>query len=154
QPPGPMLVDLAKALRVSVDQLLGVKAFKESVSPRTARLLNRLRRIEELPPADQRAVLRYLDALLARSGSERTQRRAASRRSGTSPPSAATGSVRRFIALQKYPSSSIKRSRRMPLSLGSSSSLRPVSESSALTARRRACFSSSANVRLPILTRS
>jgi len=79
QPPGPMLVDLAKALRVSVDQLLGIKPFKESVSPRTARLLNRLRRIEELSPADQRAVLRYLDALLVRNGRERTRRHAASR---------------------------------------------------------------------------
>ena len=67
QPPGPMLVDLAKALRISVDQLLGVKPLKETPSPRTARLLNRLRRVEELPAPDQRALLRYLDALLLRS---------------------------------------------------------------------------------------
>ena len=32
--------------------------------PQTARLLKRLRRIEELPPADQRAVLRLVDAIL------------------------------------------------------------------------------------------
>jgi transcriptional regulator with XRE-family HTH domain len=68
QPPGPMLVDLAKALRISVDQLLGVKPLKEKTSPRTARLLNRLRRVEELSLADQRALLRYLDALLLRNG--------------------------------------------------------------------------------------
>jgi transcriptional regulator with XRE-family HTH domain len=77
QPPGPMLVDLARALRISVDQLLGVKRFKESARPRTARLLNKLRRIEELPQAEQRAVLRYLDALLERNrlGNGRRSRR-------------------------------------------------------------------------------
>jgi len=67
QPPGPMLVDLARALHVSVDQLLGMKRFTETASPKTARLVNRLRRIEELPAAEQRAVLRYLDALLERN---------------------------------------------------------------------------------------
>ncbi len=67
QPPGPMLVDLARALRTSVDQLLGMKRFTETASPKTARLVNRLRRIEELPTAEQRAVLRYLDALLERN---------------------------------------------------------------------------------------
>jgi transcriptional regulator with XRE-family HTH domain len=76
QPPGPMLVDLARALRVSVDQLLGVKPVKDAPNPRTARLLNRLRRIEDLPPADQRAVLRYLDALLGRNGNGGRRRRA------------------------------------------------------------------------------
>jgi len=33
-------------------------------SPKTARLLKRLQRIEELPPADQRAVLKLVDAML------------------------------------------------------------------------------------------
>lgn len=64
QPPGAMLVDLARALGVSTDELLGVKPVREQVSPKTRRLLKRLRRIEELPAADQRAVLRLLDALL------------------------------------------------------------------------------------------
>jgi hypothetical protein len=32
--------------------------------PKTARLLKRLRRVEELPPADQRAVLKLVDAML------------------------------------------------------------------------------------------
>jgi len=37
---------------------------RESLSPKTARLLKRLRRVEELRPADQRAVLKLVDAML------------------------------------------------------------------------------------------
>lgn len=64
QPPGALLVDLARALRRTTDELLGVTPFAEKLSPKTARLLKRLRRIEELPPADQRAVLKLVDAML------------------------------------------------------------------------------------------
>lgn len=71
QPPGAMLVALGRALKVSTDELLGVKPLTEKTSPKTARLLKRLRRVEELPPADQRAVLKLVDAMLE------TRRRAA-----------------------------------------------------------------------------
>lgn len=64
QPPGALLVDLARALKVSTDELLGVKPISDKLSPKTARLLKRLQRIEELPPADQRAVLKLLDAMI------------------------------------------------------------------------------------------
>ena len=64
QPPGAMLVELAHVLRCSTDALLGVKAVGDTLAPRTARLLKRLQRIEELPPADQRAVLKLVDAML------------------------------------------------------------------------------------------
>lgn len=66
QPPGAMLVDLAKALRVSTDQLLGLKTPKEKKSPKTARLLKRLQKIEQLPPTEQRVVLKMVDGLLER----------------------------------------------------------------------------------------
>lgn len=66
QPPGAMLVDLAKALRVSADQLLGLKTPKEKKSPRTARLLKRLQKVEQLPATDQRVVLKLVDGLLER----------------------------------------------------------------------------------------
>ena len=66
QPPGAMLVDLAKALRVSTDQLLGLKSPKEKKSPKTARLLKRLQKVEQLPPTDQRVVLKLVDGLLER----------------------------------------------------------------------------------------
>jgi transcriptional regulator with XRE-family HTH domain len=68
QPPGAMLVDLARALRVSTDELLGLKLPKEKRSPRAARLMKRLQRIEDLPPTDQRTVLKILDSLLHRHG--------------------------------------------------------------------------------------
>lgn len=64
QPPGALLVDLARVLRCSTDALLGVKPVSDTLSPKTARLLKRLRRIEELPAADQRAVLKLVDAML------------------------------------------------------------------------------------------
>jgi len=68
QPPGAMLVDLAKTLRVSTDQLLGLKPPKEERSPRTARLLKRLQKIEQLPTADRRFLLKMLDSLVERNG--------------------------------------------------------------------------------------
>jgi transcriptional regulator with XRE-family HTH domain len=68
QPPGPILPDLARALGVSTDELLGVEPLRDTLSPRTARLLKRLQRVEELPPADQRALLKFLDALLETRG--------------------------------------------------------------------------------------
>ena len=54
----------SRPLKVSTDELLGVKPVAEKTSPKTARLLKRLRRVEELPPADQRAVLKLVDAML------------------------------------------------------------------------------------------
>ena len=63
-PPGPLIVDLARALRVSTDEMLGAKPLKEKASPKRARLLKKLQRVEDLPPADQRAVLKFVDALL------------------------------------------------------------------------------------------
>ncbi len=64
EPPGALLPALAKALRVSVEELLGIKALPAHARARSARLLQRLRQVETLPPADQRAVLKVVDALL------------------------------------------------------------------------------------------
>lgn len=64
QPPGAMLGELAAALRVSIEELLGTRPVADKTHPKTARLLKRLRRVEELPPADQRAILKMLDALV------------------------------------------------------------------------------------------
>ncbi len=79
QPPGAMLVDLARALSVSTDELLGMQPVRERLTAKTARLLKRLRRVEELPPADQRAVLKLVDAMLE------TRRRTAPKQSTPSP---------------------------------------------------------------------
>jgi transcriptional regulator with XRE-family HTH domain len=64
QPPGALLADLAKALKVTSDELLGLKSIAEKQSPKRARLFKRLQKIEELPAADQRTVLKLVDALL------------------------------------------------------------------------------------------
>lgn len=66
QPPGPILPDLARALGVTTDELLGVQPIKETVPPKTARLLKRVQKIEQLPRSEQKAVLRVLDALIER----------------------------------------------------------------------------------------
>jgi hypothetical protein len=68
EPPGPQLPALAQTLRVTTDELLGVKGLPEVPGPKTARLLRRLQQVEALPPADQRAVLKVVDALLASRG--------------------------------------------------------------------------------------
>jgi transcriptional regulator with XRE-family HTH domain len=73
QPPGALLAALAQALKISADTLLGLSPVKEGTSPKTARLLKRLRKVGELPPADQRAVLKIVDGLL--QARRRTDRR-------------------------------------------------------------------------------
>lgn len=65
QPPGALLVDLCKAMKVSADELLGIKTPKEKKDPKTARLMNRLKRVADLPTTQQRAVLQHIDGLLA-----------------------------------------------------------------------------------------
>lgn len=64
QPPGAMLVDLARALQVTTDELLGVKPLRDTPNPKVARLLMRLERLAELPPAEQRAVLKVVEGFL------------------------------------------------------------------------------------------
>jgi len=70
QPPGALLVELAQALEVSTDELLGFEPHRSKLRPKTARLLKRLQRVEELSASDQRAVLKFLDALLHARGLE------------------------------------------------------------------------------------
>lgn len=65
QPPGAILVDLARALHVSTDELLGVTPITVKTAPTTARLLKKLQKVAELPSADQRAVLKLVEALHA-----------------------------------------------------------------------------------------
>ncbi|MBI4867539.1 MAG: helix-turn-helix transcriptional regulator [Candidatus Wallbacteria bacterium] len=68
QPPAAVVVHLARALRVSTDELLGMREFKESPSPRNTRLLKRLENVERLAASDRRALLKFLDLLLTNQG--------------------------------------------------------------------------------------
>ena len=73
QPPGPMLINLANALETTIDELLGKTNPKElPTNPKEARFLKRLKRIQELPPQDRRAILKVLDALLAQHGNRQS----------------------------------------------------------------------------------
>ena len=71
EPPGALLPALAQALGVTTDELLGLKPLTDAPPPRTARLRRRLRKVEELPPADQRTVLKLVDVLHQTRGRKR-----------------------------------------------------------------------------------
>src|SRR4051794_39755695 len=62
-----MLVDLARALKLSADELLGLTPLRDTPSPKIARLLERMERLAELPDAEQRAVLKVVDGFLDRT---------------------------------------------------------------------------------------
>jgi transcriptional regulator with XRE-family HTH domain len=64
---GALVVRLAKALKVSADELLGLSRAEEK-RPRNGRLLRRLKRIEALPRSKQRVVLEMVDAFLEKHG--------------------------------------------------------------------------------------
>ncbi|MBU1044738.1 MAG: helix-turn-helix domain-containing protein [Candidatus Omnitrophica bacterium] len=58
-----LLIPIAKVLKVSVDELLGIKQIKLSDSNH-ARFLNKLKKAEVLSKKDKTALLHYIDALL------------------------------------------------------------------------------------------
>ena len=65
-PPTHLLLPIAKALKTSVDEVLGVK--KQLISdPATAKLWRKLKKAEHLSHKDQKAVIHYIEALLAKS---------------------------------------------------------------------------------------
>ena len=70
-PPAPAVMDLARALHVSTDELLGVKPFKsEHVAddPETRRLWKRFQQISHMPERDRRAILRVLNHFAVSTG--------------------------------------------------------------------------------------
>jgi len=64
---GAMIVALSRILGASTDEILGLKKTKTQ-RPKRSRLARRLERIEELPSAERRAVLKILDSLLEKHG--------------------------------------------------------------------------------------
>ncbi len=65
-PPTHLLIPIAKALKVSVDELLGLKKTDISDSNHAA-LWRRLKRAEKLSQKDRKTLLDFIDALLVRS---------------------------------------------------------------------------------------
>lgn len=66
-PPAHVLPQISKALRVSADELLGLKASVKASKPTDTRLWRRFKQVEKLPPQDRRQVAQFIDALLDRS---------------------------------------------------------------------------------------
>ena len=59
-----MIVRLAKALRVSADEMLGVQPARQNGAPVSRRVFRRLQAIDQLPKRDQDALFRTIDAFL------------------------------------------------------------------------------------------
>lgn len=66
-PPVDIIPKLAKALKVSTDELLGAKPFKDDELVRNKNLMRRFRKFGELPLRDQRALFHFLNVLLKKS---------------------------------------------------------------------------------------
>lgn len=62
--PANLLPYMAKILKVSVDELLGIKHLKDEFTPKNIRIWKRLKVIEQLPAKDQKSVLHYVEALV------------------------------------------------------------------------------------------
>jgi transcriptional regulator with XRE-family HTH domain len=62
-PPAALLPDLARALRVTTDELLGMAPVKE-MARSNRRLQRRLKQFDHLSKRDQEALLRTIDAFL------------------------------------------------------------------------------------------
>lgn len=62
-PPASLLVDLARALNVTTDELLGVKAVKKKIAKSDSRLQRRFQQIEKLPTKDRRQLIQVIDLL-------------------------------------------------------------------------------------------
>ena len=64
----PLIARLAQALDASPNDMLGATQLEGTGVVRNRRILRRLRHVDELPLADQKALVRFLDALLVRHG--------------------------------------------------------------------------------------
>jgi len=66
---GELIVQLANILGATADELLGLeKTAREAGPVKNRRLLRRVREIEKLPRRDQEALLRTIEAFLAKAG--------------------------------------------------------------------------------------
>lgn len=77
-PPAPLVARLARALKISSDELLGIKPQAREVSnfeklnsdPESRRLWRKFQQMAGLPQKDQRAVIRLINSLSTAQGSE------------------------------------------------------------------------------------
>jgi transcriptional regulator with XRE-family HTH domain len=70
-PPSHLLPVLAKALKVTADQLLGLEEVKGNGRTQDTRLWRRFSQVEKLPPPKRKQIVQILDAFL---GSEKAKK--------------------------------------------------------------------------------
>ena len=64
---GELLVQLARILKVSADEILGLEKSPPARAPRDRRLLRRLQDLDKLSKRDRGALMRTLDAFLSKA---------------------------------------------------------------------------------------
>jgi transcriptional regulator with XRE-family HTH domain len=70
-PPTHLLPHLAKALKVSADELMGLEKTKKNGRTQDTRLWRRFSQVEKLPPPKRKQIVQILDAFL---GSEKAKK--------------------------------------------------------------------------------
>ena len=76
-PPAQVLVQLARALGATTDELLGIEALPKDLTLHgNSHLARRLKQLEALPPSDQKAVFKVIDALATQTKPAANGRRA------------------------------------------------------------------------------
>lgn len=66
QPPANLLPEMARALGVSVEALLGVEVAKRRAKPTDTRMQRRLQQVERLGVKEKRQVLQFIDTVIER----------------------------------------------------------------------------------------
>lgn len=64
---GPVIIQLSKILKVSADELLGLKKTKSNGQVIRRAVFKRIQKIETLPKRDQQSIFRTIDAYLQRA---------------------------------------------------------------------------------------
>lgn len=65
-PPAHLMIPIAKALKISLDELFGAKKGDLMEEPDQAALWRKLKQAKELSPKDRKTLVDFLDALLVR----------------------------------------------------------------------------------------
>ena len=66
-PPANLLPDLARALNISTDELLGIKSIKKKRKAKPDnRLQRRFQQIEKMGPKEKRQAIQFLDTIIER----------------------------------------------------------------------------------------
>jgi len=64
---GDLIIELARMLKVTADELLGLEPVRQPTGVESRRIMRRVRQIEGLSKRDQQALLRTIDAFLSKS---------------------------------------------------------------------------------------